>query len=156
MMNFSFSVRNLSQAFYNDYPASEYPEILTKNGRPYTCLMITGDTYLICIPYRSSIPHREAFLFSNTKRSSRSRSGLDYKKTVLITNPDYIDSSPAVIDADEYRMTKENLSKIASGINSYIQKYVNHVNGTKILHQREYNRRYQFSTLPYFNNLLGL
>lgn len=47
----------------------------------------TQEDYLICIPFRSSIRHKEAFFFTNTNRSKRTRSGLDYKKTIIIKEP---------------------------------------------------------------------
>ena len=57
-MEYRAELCRLSEVFYDAYPASEYPEILTKNQRPYTCLTIeTHDGYLICVPFRSSINH---------------------------------------------------------------------------------------------------
>ncbi len=79
-MEFDVDICALSKKFYEDYPPQKYPEILRKGSRPYTCLLIDFHTeYLICIPFRSSVTHNEAFIFSGTKRSKRSRSGLDYK-----------------------------------------------------------------------------
>jgi len=111
-MEFDIDICSLSKRFYEDYPPKKYPEILRKEGRPYTCLLINFHTeYLICIPFRSSIKHDEAFIFSGTKRSTRSRSGLDYKKVVLIKNELYVDSLNAVIDSDEYISMIKNANK---------------------------------------------
>lgn len=38
----------------------------------------------ICVPFRSHIHHKNAFLFKNTERLKTDSSGLDYSKTVLI------------------------------------------------------------------------
>ena len=38
-MKNEFELKVLSKLFYEDYPNSIYPEILTKKERPYTCLM---------------------------------------------------------------------------------------------------------------------
>lgn len=157
-MDYSVDLCQLSHAFYQAYPQKQYPEIMIKDARPYTCLLIeTHEDYLICIPFRSSIQHNNAFLFANTKRSTNSRSGLDYKKTILIKDSSYIENSNSiVVDNDEYTIMMSKIDSIVSDIHSYISTYVNHMNGTTILHPREYLRRYRFSTLPYFHDILGL
>lgn len=43
----------------------------------------------ICVPFRSHIHHKNAFLFKNTERTKTDSSGLDYSKTVLIRPEDY-------------------------------------------------------------------
>ena len=156
-MSYDVDVCSLSEEFYRAYPECEYPEILRKSGRPYTCLLIhSHDGYLICIPFRSSIKHNEAFLFSKTNRSRRTRSGLDYKKVVLIKNASYINSSNAIVDADEYRMMMINIEKIVEGIHSYISMYISHKKNINVIHSREYKRKYEFSTLPYFHDILDI
>ncbi len=157
-MEFKVKVCRLSEMFYLSYPQEKFPEILRKAERPYTCLMIETDNgYLICIPFRSSIKHNDAFIFKNIKRSKNTRSGLDYKKTVIVKELKYIDiDEPAVVDNDEYSMMMKHIDSIAFEIENYISRYVNHVAGTKLLHPREFERHYKYSTLPYFNNLLGI
>ena len=144
--------------FFNAYPETQYPEIMRKDGRPYTCLLIeTQDGYFICIPFRSSIQHNEAFIFTNTARSTHSRSGLDYKKVVIIKESDYIDSTTQVlVDNDEYSAMMTNIDAIVNEIDDYIKVYIDHINGTKRLHPRQFVRRYQYSTLPYFHDILGI
>lgn len=93
-MDYVVDICRLSQSFYAAYPLGQYPEIMRKADRPYTCLLIeTRKDYFICIPFRSSIHHNDAFIFSDTKRSLHTRSGLDYKKIVLVKDLSYIDSS---------------------------------------------------------------
>lgn len=75
----------LSSKFTQDYPLSTYPELMYKLGRPYTCLLIESHAdYFICVPFRSYINHKNAFLFTNSIRSKQTKSGLDYSKVVLI------------------------------------------------------------------------
>lgn len=157
-MQYDVHICRLSKEFYNDYPATEYPEILTKANRPYTCLVLQRQNgCFICIPFRSSIKHDSAFLFTGTKRSEKTRSGLDYKKTIIINNKDYIESEgTAVVDSDEYAEVAKNIKIITAEIEQYITAYINHINGTVALHPREFARKYKFSTLPYFHNLLKL
>ncbi len=156
-MDYDAEIRSLSHNFYSAYPMTHYPELMRKEGRPYTCLIIdTCDDYLICIPFRSSISHNEAFLFNGTNRAKRTRSGLDYKKMVLVQNLSYIADSPAVVDSDEYAMVIKNFKRIARESNAYIDDYVKHMTGLAPLHHREFSRKYHFSTLPYFHDILKL
>lgn len=156
-MEYDVDIRLLSPAFLAAYPGTTYPELMHKGGRPYTCLLIdTHEDYLICIPFRSSINHKNAYLFTTTQRSIRTRSGLDYTKAVLIRDPSYIDSGHAIVDQDEYHETMANLKQITQEIDQYITTYANHVNGTAPLHLRAFQRQYGFSTLPYFHDIMGL
>lgn len=157
-MDYEVDICQLSQAFFTAYPPNQFPELMTKDARPYTCLLIeTHEDYLICVPFRSSIQHKEAFLFTNTQRSKRTQSGLDYKKAVIIKDGTYIDSTAnVVVDNDEYTAMMTNIGSIVENVHKYVQKYVDHVLGTKVLHPREYLRRFQYSTLPYFHPELGL
>ncbi len=148
----------LSPKFTEDYPYEDYPEIMHKQGRPYSCLIIdTHDDYYICIPFRSSISHNQAFLFKDTQRSKATRSGLDYKKMVLITDESYFDrNTTAIVDNDEYKESIINLERIAREASQYIDDYIAHVSGERPLHHREYERKYRYSTLPYFHDILKL
>ena len=38
----------------------------------------------------------------------------------------------------------------------YVNDYVAHINGRQPLHPLEYEKRYQYSTLPYFHDILGI
>jgi hypothetical protein len=158
MAVFDSQVYLLSQKFVADYPLSSFPELMYKQGRPYTCLLIeTHENYFLCVPFRSSINHPNAYHFTGTKRSMKSRSGLDYSKIVVIKDKDYIDSiTPAVVDRDEYSEMMRNLSSIAQEVLDYVDVYIGHKSGMTPLHPREYARRYGFSTLPYFDDILGL
>jgi len=156
-MVYDVEVRRLSAQFAAAYPPSKYPEILYKPERPYTCLLIdTHEDYLICVPFRSHISHNNVYLFKNTKRSQRSRSGLDYSKIALISKSDYIDDTPAVVDQDEYAEVMQNIEKIISEIRTYINTYTEHIKGTRVLHPKAFSRYYKFSTLPYFHDVLGI
>ena len=103
-MDYDVQVYLLSQKFIDDYPKDKYPELMHKQGRPYSCLLIdTHEDYFICIPFRSEITHKNAYMFKGTKRSRNSKSGLDYSKVVLIKDLEYFDLKQAVVDQDEYR-----------------------------------------------------
>ena len=156
-MKIGVEINQLSEEFLQAYPAAQYPELMCKQGRPYSCLLLDLDFgYTICIPYRSSIRHKNAFLFTGTERSRRTRSGLDYSKMVLIQKKSYLNGKNVVVDQDEYNETIRNIQRIAGEAVAYIEDYVGHANGTRPLHPRAYERKYQFSTLPYFQDVLGL
>ena len=95
-------------------------------------------------------------MFKETKRSLRTRSGLDYSKLVLIKDDKYLDDKKAIVDKDEYNETVKHMPRITREINQYIETYVLHVTGAKVIHPREYERKYQYSTLPYFRDILGI
>lgn len=80
----------------------------------------------------------------------------DYPRIAIITNTDYLESTPAVVDNDEYNETMINLERIILEATEYINTYVNHVNGTRVLHHRDYTRKYAYSTLPYFHDILNI
>lgn len=103
-MEYKSELSLLSSKFTQDYPPAVYPELLHKHGRPYTCLLIEShDDYFICVPFRSSIGHKNAFLFTDTIRSKKTKSGLDYSKIAIIKDTNYFDSNTAaIVDQDEY------------------------------------------------------
>ena len=151
-MDYTYQLYRLSAQFAKDYPSSQYPELLHKNNRPYTCLLIeTKEDYFICVPFRSDINHNNAYLFKNSVRSRSKKSGLDYSKIVIIKDNSYLDNGSAVVDADEYAEMVTNINKIVNDVNNYVTTYIDHIKGVHVLHPRQYNRLYKYSSLPYFN-----
>lgn len=152
-----YQILKLTELFYQTYPNISFREILQKRQRAYNCLLFQSHyDYYICIPYRSEIHHEYAFLFSNTKRSRKHKSGLDYTKIVIVGNNEYIDSKNAIIDKDEFNETIKNFERIKREALNYVEDYVSHIDGTKKMHPREFERRYNYSTLQYFYEELGL
>ncbi len=156
--NFTYQVLNLTEKFYMDYPNPPYSEFVTKGARPYNCLLIQSRYgYFICIPYRSNVKHRYSYRFKNSERAKCKKSGLDYTKVVIVTDSDYIGTQDAVIDTDEYKETRENISKIIKDVQKYIDTYVSYILKTAgKLDEREFQRAYQYSTLKYFHKELGM
>ena len=132
---------------------------MLKDKRPYGCLLIkTHNDYYICVPFRSHIHHKNAFLFKNTERSKTDTSGLDYSKTVLIRPEDYdkylIEN--AVVDTDEYKAVRMNIYKIEKQISKYIEGYVKAVSDFENADKKSFERKYKYSTLKYFHDILGI
>ncbi len=153
----AYQILRLTDAFYNVYPNPPYVEMLKKKQRAYSCLLFqTHYDYFICIPYRSEISHKYAYLFKKSARSRQHKSGLDYTKIVIIKNSDYIDNKDAIIDKDEFNETIANFKKIKSEALEFVEAYVAHINKSRILHISEFKRRYTYSSLQYFHAELGL
>lgn len=152
-----YQILKLTDEFYHAYPNPPYKEILKKKQRAYNCLLFqTHYDYFICIPYRTEIRHEYAFHFTTSARAKAHKSGLDYSKIVIIEKTDYIDSTEAIIDKDEFNETMVNLEQIKREAIGFVEDYVKHIKGTKLLHKREFERRYGFSPLKYFHKELGI
>lgn len=81
---------------------------------------------------------------------------MDYSKVILIKNIDYLDSCSVIVDQDEYKEMIINIKTIVSQIVKYIDVYINHINGNKPLHEKQFQRKYKYSTLPYFHDILEI
>ncbi|MBQ8559836.1 MAG: hypothetical protein IJ439_07660 [Tyzzerella sp.] len=152
-----FQILRLTDDFYNAYPNPPYLEILKKEQRAYNCILFqTHYDYYICVPYRSEISHTYAYRFRNSARSKKHRSGLDYTKIIIINKGKYIDNKDALVDQDEYNETMMNLKRIKREALEYVEDYVAHMEGIKVLQTQEFKRRYRYSPLKYFHRELGI
>lgn len=150
-------ILKLTDCFYRAYPDPPYREIMKKHGRAYACLLFqTHYDYYICIPYRTEISHPYAYHFKKSIRSRKHQSGLDYSKIIIINKNEYIDSVDAVVDKDEFNETMIHLDTIKREALAYVEDYVKYKKQEIKLHPREFARRYQYSTLPYFHRELGI
>lgn len=155
---FDYQVLNLTDDFFRDYPDPPYHEIARKKLRPYNCLLIQSHYgYFICVPYRSHINHKYAYRFKNSIRSKKNKSGLDYSKSIIITDSKYLGKKNAIVDKDEFNETRDNIEYIRNDVLEYIDDYINQVCGIKNKYDEvEFIRTYKYSTLQYFHNELGL
>ena len=156
-MEFAVDIKPLSDEFFTAYPCDKYPELMAKAGRPYTCLFIDiCADYFICIPFRSNIRHKNAYLFKFSERSRKARSGLDYSKIVLIRKPQFLAPGQAVVDQDEYSEAMRNIGKIIDDALKYIRLYTSHARGEHVLPPAAFARQYAYCTLPYFHDILDI
>ena len=154
---FDYQVLHLTDVFYKEYTNPPYIEILKKEKRSYNCLLIQSHyDYFICIPYRTEVNHNYAYKFKRSKRSKKHKSGLDYTKIVIIADSKFIESTTAEIDQDEYNETRDNINRIVQEATDFVDDYVELMNGKEIISSEEFKRRYQFSSLKYFHNELGI
>ena len=155
-MHNKVEISRLSEKFYQDYPLSLYPEILSKEARSYVCLTFKVRDYYICIPYRSNVDHKYSYKFKYSKRSKVKKSGLDYRKIVIIRDEAYFEKSFAIVDTDEHRETMMNIKKIVSSAEKFVDEYIKHIKAIVLLDNEEFDRRYTVSALQYFHKELGL
>lgn len=99
MSKYTFTIKYLSDTFYDAYPAAEYPKILKKDSA-------------------------------------------------------FIDSSSAVVDQDEYVELRSNIEKICKKALIYLEDYIAFINGKHVIDSEEFFRRYRYSALPCFHDIL--
>lgn len=149
-------IKKLSNQFFVDFPSSNYPDIVQDPMRPYMVLIFPLNNQLyLCIPFRTHMNHNNGYAFRNSQRSLTNKSGIDYSKTLIIQDLNYLDGNQ-VVDQDEYNEMSIRIEVIKSDVISYVNDYVNHHKNINQLHPREYNRRYRYTTLKYFHSLLGI
>lgn len=125
-----YQILKLTPMFYSNYLNQSHTEILKKNNRAYH--------------------------FRYSKRSKKHKSGLDYTKIIIVGQNEYLDTKDAIIDNDEYNETIRNFEKIKREVLKYVEDYMNHVQGKKAISEKEFERKYKYSTLKYFHRELGL
>ena len=154
---FDYQILRLTDSFYDAYPNPPYTEILRKKQRSYTCLLLKIHfDYYICIPFRSNITLRYAYHFGKSARSREHHSGLDYSKIVIVRKSEYLTSEELIIDHDEYVETIRNIDQICRGAVQFVQDYIDHITGVKLLLSGEFDRRYHYAPLKYFHKELGI
>ena len=149
-MKYINDIYTLSKVFYRDY--GNFKEILTNEKRSYNCLVLeTKEDYFICVPFRSEINHKYSYLFKNSNRSKQHNSGVDYTKIVLIKDINYL-GSKGLVDNDEYVEMMQNIQKINKEVNDYINGYLEYVINENI----KYRKKYKYTTLKYFHDILEI
>ena len=156
-MEYTFRLAQLTTKFYEDYPHNVYPEILNKEKRAYNCFIFKlWDDRFICVPYRTEINHKYAYSFKQSARSKLHNSGLDFSKSVIITDENYICTQSAVVDTDEFHETIANIDIIANKVLQFVTDYIDYIKFQNNMSKQEFNRRYRYSPLKYFHKELNI
>lgn len=132
----------LSEKFYTTY--SHCKEILKKENRPYACMTIELDGLLFAVPLRHHISHQYAF-------HTVGEAGLDYSKSVVISDSDFLSNDKPSIENMEFSIIKRNEQKIRYGLSKYIHQY------KRAMRHRDNPRNeyiLKYSTLKYFEEYL--
>lgn len=132
----------LSEKFYARYACCS--EILKKENRPYACLTIELDGLLFAVPFRHHIHHQHCF-------HTIGEAGLDYTKSVIITDNLFLSDDKPSIEAKEFAIIKREENKIRYGLVKYVNQYrraMRHRDNPRSLNILKY------STLKYFEKYL--
>jgi hypothetical protein len=139
----------LSEAFYDKYTLSEYPEIEHKKSRPYILLVLNINGQEWGIPMRSGISHH--YCFWTNKAEKR---GVDYTKAVLVSDEKFIDETRAPhIREDEFKALRGKEYILQTSFEKYILKY------KKAYTDQSKSRNLtlcSYSTLQYFHEAIGI
>ena len=148
----NFTLNKLSTDFYIRYPPTQYPELEHKQDRPYIVMVVMIDGNRFALPFRTNIRHNYCYKFKKTGRSTGSDTGIDFTKAVIVNDPVLI-GDPTTIDNKEYVELANKFYFIVNKFKRYLLGYIQYrQNGGD-----EYARRkYQYSTLQYFDKELGL
>ena len=135
----------LSNEFYEDY--ANCTEIEQKTNRPYVQIAVEMNGVLYAIPMRSNIKHQFAFF-----TDKENLCGLDYSKTVIISDDKYIDSirHPRIRDI-EFKAVRNKEYQIKQGLSRYIKQY------KKAAARKDISRNARlckYSALQYFEEYL--
>lgn len=128
----------LSEKFYNTYINCD--EILKKKDRPYACMTIELDGLLFAVPFRHHIRHPHSF-------HTIGEAGLDYSKSVIITDALLLSDDTPTIESKEFAIIKKNEQKIRYGLAKYVRQY------KRAMKHRDNPRSeniLKYSTLKYF------
>ncbi len=147
-----FKLHYLSKDFYEKYNATAYPEIENKATRPYIVLLLKIDENTFALPLRTNIRHGCCYKFKYSSRPTDSVTGIDFSKAVVVKDEKYI-GDVADIDNKEYVELNDRIAFIISKFKTYLRGYYAYANGTANEFQA---KKYQFTTLKYFHDELGI
>lgn len=147
-----YELHYLSEDFYNTYNSADYPEIENKKTRPYMVMLVSIEDNTFAIPFRTNIRHKYCYKFKNSNRDTKTVTGLDFTKAVIVNDDKYI-GELATIDNREYVELNSKCYFIISKFKKYVLGYRDYVEGN--LDEFEV-RKYKYSTLKYFHKQLNI
>ena len=143
-------LRKLSKEFYKAYPHSKYPEMEAKENRPYVVLLVEINKIQFAIPLRTNIRHSYCYKFKTSDRETKSSTGIDFSKAVVISKDSYLGEKTDINDK-EYLELQQKTFFIISKFRKYVNDYINY---RKHGGNEYVAKRYSFSTLKYFDDIL--
>ena len=115
-------------------------------------MVVEIDGNKFALPLRTNIRHNYCYKFKNTGRDTQSSTGIDFTKAVIVNDEKYIGAS-TTIDNKEYVELMNKFYFVIKKFRNYLQGYIDYRrNGGDDFTAR----KYQFTTLQYFENELGL
>jgi protein AbiQ len=149
MKNF-IELRKLSNEFYKDFPKKEFPEIESKQNRPYVVLLVKVRNLVFAIPLRTNIKHSYCYKFKKSDRQTNSSTGIDFSKAVVIRKEIYLGEKTDINDK-EYLEIQEKYFFIISKFKKYVEGYITFKKDSS---NEFLNKKYKFCTLKYFEDML--
>lgn len=152
MINKSFTLNKLAVQFYSVYSADKYPEIENKPDRPYMVLIVKIEDNTFALPFRTNIRHNYCYKFVNSGRDTKSVTGIDFTKAVIVNKSEYIGDT-ATIDNKEYVELSNKYFFIIKKFTTYLNGYLRYIkNGGDDF----VAKKYKYCTLKYFHKELGI
>ena len=137
----------LSDSFYEDY--KDCREILLKDNRPYTQVVLEVSNILFAIPLRTHIPHINAYFTDKIKKC-----GLDFSKAVIIQKDEYINrENKAKVNKEEYKFLLGKDFEVKMGMLRYINEYKKAKANLNIPRNKTLC---EYSTLQYYEKYINL
>lgn len=110
------NIVTLSKNFYNCHTNDK--EILKKESRPYTVIIVEVEGSTFAIPFRSHISHKYAYWTDKDNQC-----GLDFTKSVVIVPSRDIDKTGVQIRQNEYNAIKGQEYEITKKFKSFLNTY---------------------------------
>lgn len=123
-------------------------QVLQKN-RGYGVITITVRNMTFAIPLRSNLNHPNGL---KTIKVGPFWNGLDYSKALLVEDADFRQESFVLREQKEYDKIIKNKDKVFKEFCEYLSEYIEYASAE----ERVFNRKFQFTTLQYFHNELGI
>ena len=142
----------LSKEFYEKYKNCK--EILVKQDRPYTVLIVETVNKKFAIPFRSHINPNNRDCFITDKANN---AGLDFQKSVVLVKDSYVSTTdrPEVRNID-YMAIHFKDYEIKRKFESFLKFFMDEYKRHKEKPELKPNARIQFCSLQYFTKELGL
>ena len=113
-------------------------------------MLVTINSVRFAIPLRTNIRHAYCYKFRTSDRETDSATGIDYSKAVVISKDSYLGETTDINDK-EYLELQQKTFFILNKFKKYVNDYINY----KKHGGNEYvAKRYVFSTLKYFDDIL--
>lgn len=147
-----YKLNYLSEVFYAKYNSTDYPEIETKDNRPYMVILIKIKNNTFAVPFRTNVPHNNCYKFKTSTRPSKSVTGIDYTKAVIVNESEYIGEAARINDK-EFVELNSNYKFIIKQFSKYVSDYIKYAKGNNSYYA---SKKFKYTTLKYFHSELGI
>lgn len=148
----NYQLNYLSAEFYAKYNKADYPEIENKDNRPYMVILIKIENNTFAVPFRTNVSHNNCYKFKTSTRPTKTVTGIDYTKAVIVNENKYI-GAPARINDKEYTELNDNYGFIINQFRTFLSGYIKYAESEKGFYA---GRKYRYTTLKYFHKELGI